>query len=614
MPSDTARLPQLLHLALCGGFSLLIVGCGGAKNSGLGVASGAGALPSIATPLSQVNPQATPVVQSVSLQPVPVTFHYIFPANITTTASVASRALSVKAARRLQASSSFIGFTSTASAISISLNVTPLGGSTTNSTGSCAASASGTSGTCTVTFTAAPGPTTLSGTLTESGNVIASFSQMQIIEPNAAQSINFTANPVVSSVALQLSAPQTYLTNPAVNAGTPANVALVVNAKDANGNTIAGTAPYVDGNGNPVSFLLNVTNTQAGGRGTVSILGPARITAPSQAAIYAHYDGNWLQSSTISVSSTSSAVTSFTPVTLATVPFATEYLVGTGPFGITTGPDGNLWFAESGANKIGKISPYGGVSTFNDYSCSCSAPRSIAVGTDGNLWIGEFTNPGKVDTMSTSGNIIRSVGVNGNVAFVTSGPDGNMWYSSSITPGGVGKISMTGKVQAYAISGTDAARGIGFGADGTLWYIDATASTVGNMTTTGTILTKYGVANVGTNRPDGVVLGPDGNIWFINTQNALLEQAGTTAVTASWNLTAGSLPERDVVGPDGNFWVTETSNNGIASVTLGGTHTAYTGLTYGFHGSPGPIGITVGPDGNLWVTENATNSVAKFVL
>ncbi len=60
---------------------------------------------------------------------------------------------------------------------------------------------------------------------------------------------------------------------------------------DADGNTIVGNANYVDSAGHPVAFLLNVSNAQAGGRGTVSILGPMRITAPGQAAIVAHYDG-----------------------------------------------------------------------------------------------------------------------------------------------------------------------------------------------------------------------------------------------------------------------------------------------------------------------------------
>src|SRR5215467_11039189 len=40
----------------------------------------------------------------------------------------------------------------------------------------------------------------------------------------------------------------------------------------------------------------------------------------------------------------------------------TEFSIPTAksiPFGITVGPDGNLWFTESNANRIGRISPAG---------------------------------------------------------------------------------------------------------------------------------------------------------------------------------------------------------------------------------------------------------------
>src|SRR5581483_10401716 len=35
-----------------------------------------------------------------------------------------------------------------------------------------------------------------------------------------------------------------------------------------------------------------------------------------------------------------------------------------GPFDITAGPDGNLWFTEFAANKIGRITPAGAITEF----------------------------------------------------------------------------------------------------------------------------------------------------------------------------------------------------------------------------------------------------------
>ena len=44
------------------------------------------------------------------------------------------------------------------------------------------------------------------------------------------------------------------------------------------------------------------------------------------------------------------------------------------PFSITAGPDGNLWFTEWGANRIGRITPSGVVTEF---SAGISATRSM---------------------------------------------------------------------------------------------------------------------------------------------------------------------------------------------------------------------------------------------
>ena len=111
---------------------------------------------------------------------------------------------------------------------------------------------------------------------------------------------------------------------------------------DADGNTIVGNTNYVDSSGHPVVFLLNVTNTQAGGRGTVSIQGPMRITAPGQAAIIAHYDGQWLDHASVSIMSTSAAVTSLSSATFTTLPHVFEYSAAGQPLGLVGGPDGNL--------------------------------------------------------------------------------------------------------------------------------------------------------------------------------------------------------------------------------------------------------------------------------
>jgi hypothetical protein len=58
------------------------------------------------------------------------------------------------------------------------------------------------------------------------------------------------------------------------------------------------------------------------------------------------------------------------------------------PWGITAGPDGNLWFTEAGSNRIGRITPAGVITTF-PLLTSSRDPIGITVGPDGALWFVE---------------------------------------------------------------------------------------------------------------------------------------------------------------------------------------------------------------------------------
>src|SRR5262249_30339971 len=57
------------------------------------------------------------------------------------------------------------------------------------------------------------------------------------------------------------------------------------------------------------------------------------------------------------------------------------------PEGIPRGPDGTLWFAETFADRIGRITPAGVVTQFS--LPFLSQPAEITAGPDGNLWFTE---------------------------------------------------------------------------------------------------------------------------------------------------------------------------------------------------------------------------------
>ncbi len=71
-------------------------------------------------------------------------------------------------------------------------------------------------------------------------------------------------------------------------------------------------------------------------------------------------------------------------------------------FGIAAGTDGNEWFAEFNADKIGRITPAGQITEFPIPTAN-SGPSGIAAGPDGNMWftegigaIGRITPAGQI--------------------------------------------------------------------------------------------------------------------------------------------------------------------------------------------------------------------------
>src|SRR5262245_38528182 len=61
-----------------------------------------------------------------------------------------------------------------------------------------------------------------------------------------------------------------------------------------------------------------------------------------------------------------------------------EFTLPTGsqPTAIAAGPDGNLWFTETGANKVGRLTIAGNLTEFP----VGSLPTGITAGPDGNVW------------------------------------------------------------------------------------------------------------------------------------------------------------------------------------------------------------------------------------
>jgi streptogramin lyase len=294
-------------------------------------------------------------------------------------------------------------------------------------------------------------------------------------------------------------------------------------------------------------------------------------------------------------------------------PTMTEFPLLTGgrnPAGITAGPDGNVWFAESaGAGGIGRITPAG---TITEFTAGISGQvQGITLGPDGNLWftepsqekIGRITPSGTVTEFSVPSGLLTSAQPAGIVA----GRDGNLWFTISSGQGGIGRITPTGTITEFTSGLTSGSKpeGIAAGPDGNLWFTEtANPARIGRITTEGTI-TEFSAGLTANSKPQSITAGPNGNLWFTEEANPGRIGRITTAGAITQyetGLPTNIRPEGIAAANDGNLYFTEFNNPGeIGKVTTAGVITQTPTPT----NNSQPLGIATGPNGNLWFTEVA---------
>ncbi len=288
-----------------------------------------------------------------------------------------------------------------------------------------------------------------------------------------------------------------------------------------------------------------------------------------------------------------------------------------GPQGITTGPDGNLWFTEANTNQIGRITPSGVITQF-PIPTPNSDPVGITAGPDGNLWfteesanqIGRITPTGAITEFAIATPNSDPVGI-------TAGPDGNLWFTeNNITTSDflsrIGRITPTGLITEFLVPTPDSGPlGITAGPDGNLWFTEETANQIGRITTAGAV-TEFAVPTPNS-QPEDIIAGPGGNLWFTEFSGNQIGTINPTthAITELPIPTAGSVPIGITAAADGNLWFAESVGNQIGR--LDPTTDALTEFSVPTSNSY-PFGITAGPDGNLWFTEQDANQIGRLTL
>jgi streptogramin lyase len=294
-----------------------------------------------------------------------------------------------------------------------------------------------------------------------------------------------------------------------------------------------------------------------------------------------------------------------------TVPAVSQYAVpGAGKSssltGITAGPDGNAWFVDHLGEKVDKINPSGGVSS---YSLPHEAlPNNITSGLGGNLW---FTEYKKIGMTTPSGKITQYKTVNpeSDARGIVAGADGWMWYTEGEQ---IDKINSSGYTfTAYTLPLHSEPTELALGPDGNVWFVDGGFSTLHKIgkITPANVVTEYSLPEG--SAPVDIAAGPTGSnaMWFTNAGTKKIGRVTTTGEISEYALPAGT-PNHIARGPEGNMWFTAQGH--VGKITPTGEISEY-------EVSSGSVDIAPGSDGNMWFTagwnpESGTYQVGSITL
>jgi streptogramin lyase len=258
-----------------------------------------------------------------------------------------------------------------------------------------------------------------------------------------------------------------------------------------------------------------------------------------------------------------------------TVPAVTEFPILTpasGPRDIVQGSDGNFWFTEFDADRIGRITQAGVVTEFT--LAAGTGPDSIVSGPDGRLWFTERFN----DTIGR------------------------------LNPNAGSSAAIQASIVEFSVPGAGSApKDITVGPDGALWFTEIGLDEVGRITTAGVVTNEFVVPGAGS-APDGITAGPDGALWFTELTSDQIGRITTAGVVTEFNLALGRNPNSIAAGPDGALWFTEAGVDKIGRITTGGAVTNEFPL---FNGSL-PQGIIAGGDGRLYFAETGRDRIGRI--
>lgn len=284
--------------------------------------------------------------------------------------------------------------------------------------------------------------------------------------------------------------------------------------------------------------------------------------------------------------------------------------------GVAIDASGNLYVADSGNNKIRKITPAGLVSTL--------AGSGLEGSIDGTGSAANFYAPSGV-AVDGAGNVYVADRLNHKIRKITPGGVVSTFAGSGVQ----GSADGTGTAASFA-----GPWGIAVDASGNVYIADSGSNKIRKITPAGVVTTFAGSGTAGNtdgtgmtarfNFPVGVTVDASGTVYVAGGSGNNIRKITPGGVVSTLVDAAAGLnfPAGVAVDGTGNVYVTDYYNQKIRKITSTGVVSTLAGTgTYGSIDGDGtiarfynPVGVVVDNSGNLYVGDDNNNKVRKITI
>jgi streptogramin lyase len=309
---------------------------------------------------------------------------------------------------------------------------------------------------------------------------------------------------------------------------------------------------------------------------------------------------------------TEPGVAAVTQITTAGVQSTTQLVASSGPTEVVATADGTVYYSQSDANKIGRR--VAGTNAIIEYNLPTplSDPRGLAAGPDGNIWVALF-GADRIARITPAGAITEfSTGLTVGAAprDIATGPDGALWFTEAGADQ-IGRIDTTGTITEFAVPGAGSIPfEIALGSDNRLWFTQNGSNEIGAITSAG-VVSEFAVPGTDS-QPLGIALGADGAVWFTQFASGQIGRADTAGIISEFaTVSANSGPTSIASAIDGRLWFTQANVNALGQISVGGVAAESSdGLT----DPAGLAGIATTANGSLVAAETTANQLANIFV